>query len=484
VKRLIIFARSVIPEDPAQLFLLGGSILLLISMELRCFPVVAGYTPGSNIFLRGSYYDPLAKAMQSWLLYSISARLPIVYAGAAGLFICFWPGAHPARRILCFVCLPAVAGLAAISGRFLYLAQHSGFPYMSILQRGPHNEAWVFSTVWSLGPAVHVSAVGIAMVLVFLSRLAVGVATLPLSLAQAEGAPRPQDEMWKRIQIFIWLSITCVSLIAVVVSISVRAVNLVLLRFVSYRSLPSNAPFETTLAMALLGGLAAWAVGEGRWKELRQFTRLPETKFGILGIIFPIAINLVPDLVLYLSDRIHWAAFEFGKLSPPIFTSYFHFPDSYYLWYLPAAGFEEIIWRGYLQPRFVRRFGAIRGISLLGLAWSAFHFLGDFQKATDDYQVLLKLTFRLALCIAMGYVLGWLTLRSGSIWPAVLAHGLHNVWAVSQADSLYGPPPLLTKTIVWTCWGLLAFALFRFWPPSSAKDVSKQAAEIRVEPTV
>jgi membrane protease YdiL (CAAX protease family) len=484
VKRLIIFAGSVIPEDPAQLFLLGGSILLLISMELRCFPVVAGYTPGSNIFLRGSYYDPLAKVMQSWLLYSIWARLPIVFAGAAGLFICFWPGAHPVRRILCFVCLPALAGLVAISGRFLYLAQHPGFPYMSILQRGPHNEAWVFSTVWSLGPAVHMSVVGIAMVLVFCSRLATGVATLPLSLARAEDAAPHHDEMWKRMQAFIWVSITCTGVIGFVASMPVRAVYLVLLRFVNYRSLPPNPPLETALEAALLGGVAAWAVGEGRWRELRQFTRLPEAKFGMLGIIFPIAINLIPNLVVYLSDRIHWAASEFGRFSPPIFAFYFHFPNPYYFWYLFAAGFEEIIWRGYLQPRFVQRFGVIRGMFLLGLAWSAFHFLGDFQKTTDDYEVLLKLTSRLGFCIAMSYVLGWLTLRSGSIWPAALAHGLHNVWAFSQAQTLDGQEPLLTRTIVWTCWGLLAFTLFRFWPPSSAKDVSKQAAEIRAEPTV
>jgi len=33
-------------------------------------------------------------------------------------------------------------------------------------------------------------------------------------------------------------------------------------------------------ATALLSLVAAWAIGEGRWKELKQFTRLPETKFG------------------------------------------------------------------------------------------------------------------------------------------------------------------------------------------------------------
>jgi membrane protease YdiL (CAAX protease family) len=33
----------------------------------------------------------------------------------------------------------------------------------------------------------------------------------------------------------------------------------------------------------------------------------------------------------------------------------------------------------------------------------------------------------LATCLALGFVFGWLTLHAGSIWPAVIAHGLYNV---------------------------------------------------------
>lgn len=72
MRRLTIFARSVIPRDPNQLLLLVGSILLLICEQLRCYPIVAGYTPGVNVFLLGSYGDPFAKAFHSWLLFSYS----------------------------------------------------------------------------------------------------------------------------------------------------------------------------------------------------------------------------------------------------------------------------------------------------------------------------------------------------------------------------------------------------------------------------
>ena len=43
---------------------------------------------------------------------------------------------------------------------------------------------------------------------------------------------------------------------------------------------------------------------------------------------------------------------------------------------------------------------------------------------------------------------GWVTLRSGSVWPAVIAHGVHNAtcrlmfWFLSgPADTLIGPGP-------------------------------------------
>jgi hypothetical protein len=203
VKRFAQFVRSVIPSDPAQLFFLGGSILLFICMQLRSFPVNPDFVPGENIFLEGSYTDPLAKAYQSWLSFSIAARFPIVLAGAAGLFICFWPGSRPVRRILGFVCLPAIVGIASICVRFLSLMNESSFRSASVLKTGTHNEAWIISTLWNIGPALHLSVLGILLILFFLSRLGLGIAVLPLSLEKHKVADPDEDGARKRIQIFI-----------------------------------------------------------------------------------------------------------------------------------------------------------------------------------------------------------------------------------------------------------------------------------------
>ncbi len=485
MRRLVLFARSVIPLDPTQLFLLAGSVFLFISMQLRCHPVLPSYVLGVNVNLSTSYGDPLLQAYQSWLLFSVVARFPIFLAGVAGLFICFWPGIHPIRRILGFVVFPSFAGIAAICGRFLYVSQQLNFPHASAMHRGPHNEAWAFSTVWTLGPAAHMSLFGFALVTFFVSRLATGVSTLPVSLPHAGDEPPSDDKIWKRILVFVWISITCMSAIGALTITALEGFHSLLAKFVNYRSMPPGDALISALSTGCLVVIAAWAVGEGRWEALRQFVRPPETQFGVLGVIIPTAIELVPNLAAYVYDRVHWAAFQFGRADPPFFTSYFLTPSPLFLWYLPAAFFEEVIWRGYLQPRFVQRFGLMRGIFLVGLTWSAFHFLGDFLRMTEDYQIFLQLFFRITSCIAISYVLGWLTLRSRSIWPAALAHGFSNVWIFAMTYSLDGQQrPFLRRMIVTACWGLLGFALFRFWPPSSEVDGSVQVPEVATEPAV
>ncbi|MGD0403373.1 MAG: CPBP family intramembrane glutamic endopeptidase [Candidatus Acidiferrales bacterium] len=478
MRRLALFVRSVIPLDPTQLFFLVGSVLLLICMQLRCHPLLPSYA------LKGSYGDAFVDEYQSWLLFSIVARLPIVLAGAAGLFVCYWPGLHPFRRILGFVVFPSFAGIAALCVRFLYVSQQSNFPHASVMQRGPHNEAWAFSTVWTLGPALHMSVLGFALVIFLVSRLAAGVSTLPVSLPPAGDVLPGDDKIWKRILVFVWISITCISAIGALANTALEGFYFLLAESGTYRSSPPGDALISALSTACLVAIAAWAVGEGRWIELRQFTRSPETKFAVLGVIFPTVIELVPSVVAYVSDRIHWAAFLFGQVDPPFFPAYFLIPNPLFLWYLPAAFFEEIIWRGYLQPRFVHRFGILRGIFLLAIAWSAFHFLGDFLRMTEDHQVFVQFFFRISSCVAISYVLGWLTLRSGSIWPAAIAHGLSNIWVLTMVNSLDGhQSPFSRRIIVTVCWGLLGFALFRFWPPSIATEVSDQPESIATEPS-
>ncbi|WP_102192410.1 CPBP family intramembrane glutamic endopeptidase [Microbacterium aurantiacum] len=107
---------------------------------------------------------------------------------------------------------------------------------------------------------------------------------------------------------------------------------------------------------------------------------------------------------------------------------------------------EEIGWRGWLVPA-LRPLGTWPALILSGIIWGVWHspviLLGYNFGRTDISGVL----FMIAGCVAWGVLLGWLRLRSASVWPAVIAHGSLNasggmivIFAAAQPDlALAGP---------------------------------------------
>lgn len=90
-----------------------------------------------------------------------------------------------------------------------------------------------------------------------------------------------------------------------------------------------------------------------------------------------------------------------------------------------AAFGEELGWRGFLVPA-LRRYGTWTALLVSGAIWGLWHapiiLLGYNFGRTDAAGVLLMT----GGCVAWGVLLGWLRLRSGSMWPAVFAHGAMN----------------------------------------------------------
>ncbi|WP_259607586.1 MULTISPECIES: CPBP family intramembrane glutamic endopeptidase [Microbacterium] len=123
---------------------------------------------------------------------------------------------------------------------------------------------------------------------------------------------------------------------------------------------------------------------------------------------------------------------------------------------------EELGWRGWLLPA-LRPLGTWPARLISGVIWGVWHspviLLGYNFARTDVTGVL----FMIGGCLAWGVLLGWLRLRSGSVWPAVLAHGALNasgglilLVAAGRPDlALAGP----LGVAGWIVCGLLAVVL-------------------------
>jgi len=101
---------------------------------------------------------------------------------------------------------------------------------------------------------------------------------------------------------------------------------------------------------------------------------------------------------------------------------------------LTALG-EEIGWRGFLVPELARAM-PLSGVSLVsGVVWASWHvpilLFADYHGATPGWYSLLCFS---VLVLGASFVMAWLRLRSGSVWPAVVFHASHNLWIQTVLD--------------------------------------------------
>lgn len=96
---------------------------------------------------------------------------------------------------------------------------------------------------------------------------------------------------------------------------------------------------------------------------------------------------------------------------------------------------EEIGWRGFLLPRLAGQFGFTFGCLVSGVIWAAWHYPGllwaDYNAGTNPGYALACFTL---MVIAMAFVMGWLRLKAGSLWPCAMLHASHNLFIQAILD--------------------------------------------------
>jgi uncharacterized protein len=118
---------------------------------------------------------------------------------------------------------------------------------------------------------------------------------------------------------------------------------------------------------------------------------------------------------------------------------------------IPTFG-EEFGWRGYLQPKLMP-LGGRKAILITGVIWGIWHWpviLMGYNYGFDYFGApFLGLLAMVWFTVVVGALFGWVTIKSESVWPAVIGHGaLNGIAALSiilmqgQPNTLLGPTPV------------------------------------------
>jgi membrane protease YdiL (CAAX protease family) len=116
---------------------------------------------------------------------------------------------------------------------------------------------------------------------------------------------------------------------------------------------------------------------------------------------------------------------------------------------LTFALWEEIGMRGYLQPRLMS-LGRTRALLLVGLIWATWHM--PLILLTPVFPVgnkLISLPLFYGTIVAASFIFGYLRIYTGSVWPASIAHSVHNVaWGTLAALTVTSSPVLVNLYLV------------------------------------
>jgi membrane protease YdiL (CAAX protease family) len=220
-------------------------------------------------------------------------------------------------------------------------------------------------------------------------------------------------------------------------------------------------------AVALVGSM--WIPGfagllAARYSKVSLFdTKRPRTRFLALAVITPLGVCGIIRGALWLSGLATMQN-DFREIG---FGSSSQFAFGFLFSVLGALG-EEIGWRGFLGPVLARR---LRFTALVWISWFPwflfylwlFFLAGSYSKPASGLQVLTVGS----LLFGLNVLLMWLRLRTGSLWPPLLFHAVHNFFVFNPAVLGQLRTPWLTGELgLGLACGYLAICIGSLWDGS------------------
>ncbi len=127
---------------------------------------------------------------------------------------------------------------------------------------------------------------------------------------------------------------------------------------------------------------------------------------------------------------------------------------------------EEFGWRGYLLPKLMP-LGGRKAVLISGVIWGIWHWpiiaMGHNYGLDYPGAPWLGMLLMVVFCVAAGALLSWVTLRGGSVWPAVIGHAaINGIAAIGMLFILGQPSPLLGPAPTGII-GMIAFIALAMW---------------------
>jgi len=214
----------------------------------------------------------------------------------------------------------------------------------------------------------------------------------------------------------------------------------------------------------LLMAVGLRTIGREGWTDAGLRLGRERGWYAVALLLFPV-LFLVPVALGVLTGDVHLAPGAAERFAVLFATGL--------VARLTFAAFEELGWRGYLEPRLAALgVPALRRHLAVGGLWAVWHvpYIVAYGDGYTEVPPALQIPLFSVAVLAMAVIWGVARDRTGSVWPAVLGHGMANAvaWPLLAADVVAIDTPLVFGArpeglVVLPLLVLTAIVVYRRW---------------------